>query len=84
MIAALLGIADKLLGLLEIKAQRKFAEKKMELQQRIRDEENKPLEGEDPLLVRSDAVLDNLKFELCNLIDGLATELKEQRAQGIA
>lgn len=74
MLGAIIGILESGLKVWGLKEQRKYSDKLMEIKAAYYEESNKPE------AIRSDAVLDNLKFELCNLAEGIATELRTANA----
>lgn len=74
MFASLLGILGSALSIWDNKEKRKYIDKMLQLKKDYYEEFNKPL------AVRSDAVLDNLEFELRNLADAVAADIGKQNA----
>jgi hypothetical protein len=68
-IGALLEILSAALSIWESKEKRKYIDRKLELEKRYYEEYNKPDS------VRSDAVLDNIEFELRQLARTVASEI---------
>lgn len=77
-IDSILRIAAALISLLELKERRKYIDRKMELQKQFYEEYNKPFEQ------RNNAVLDNIQFELCVLVETIAADLSAKNSGHIA
>ena len=72
MIDILLNIALAALSIWDSKLKQKYIDLVMGLKQQYYDEYNKPIG------VRSDAVLDNLEFQLKNAVAALAADIRLQ------
>lgn len=70
MVGAILGIIDSVLGLIVLKKRREYQDEHNRLLRAYREEWNK-----DPAL-RSDAVLDNIEFEVKILAKAIENDLR--------
>jgi hypothetical protein len=69
MFATILALADKVLELVVLKEKNKYRDKRIQLEKAYYEEYNKPLSD------RSDAVLDNLWFELRILVNSILADI---------
>lgn len=74
MISSILGIVEAVLSIWDSKLKTKYIDKVQSLKKAYYEEWNKPVEE------RSDAVLDNIEFELRITVDSLTAQIRIENA----
>lgn len=75
MIGSILGILEAALSIWASKEATKYIDQVSKLRTQYYEEDSKPAGS------RNDALLDSIRFQLCNLADGVAAEIAAEKAK---